>query len=267
MQVDSGRQTRSQPHAPSPVRTARYVSSTDWNPLPAIVAAMAILAVAFFTAYAIVVGYDRLVGLGGARGYLPGEFERLVTIHQVIHQATFDGTIIILTLIAARYLGSRAIDTLALRPPPAGVRVYLTSLLILAAAAAVWFGVFLALLPQEVIRDIVPYRVVMARELSWLMALIYCLLAPVAEELLFRGFLFPALMKSRAGFYGAAIVTSAAWAGLHFERSTLGIVQLFAFGMLLCWLLVKSGSLRIPILCHVVFNLSLSFIVIILRLP
>ncbi|KUO56547.1 MAG: hypothetical protein APF80_06685 [Alphaproteobacteria bacterium BRH_c36] len=262
MQEERQRQSHPLANAPPTVQPAPYAPLTNWSPLATIAAAAAILAISLLTAYAGVGVYDWLVGLGTARAYLAGEFERLVAIRTAVHQTAIDVTIIVLTFMAAGFFGSRPLDTLALRPPQAGVGAYWTSLLTVCAAAALWFGVLLSVYPQEVIRDVAPYRELMARELNWLMPPIYCLLAPVAEELLFRGFLFSALMKSRAGFYGAAIITSAFWAGLHFERSPLGIVQLFAFGMLLSWLLVKTGSLRIPILCHVLFNVGLSIIVI-----
>lgn len=96
---------------------------------------------------------------------------------------------------------------------------------------------------------------------------ILCLLAPVAEELLFRGFLLSALAKSRLGLAGAALVTSAAWTALHVNRTSLALVQIFLSGLLLSALLARTGSLRIPILCHVLFNLGVSFVVIVLGLP
>jgi membrane protease YdiL (CAAX protease family) len=80
-------------------------------------------------------------------------------------------------------------------------------------------------------------------------------------------FLFPALAKSRLGFAGAAIIVSAAWTSLHVDRTNLALAQLFAAGPLLTWMLVRTGSLRVPILCHVLFNSGVSFAVIVLGIP
>ena len=50
--------------------------------------------------------------------------------------------------------------------------------------------------------------------LFWL-AFPACIGAPLAEELVFRGQLFAALARSRAGFSGATLITSALWSLLH----------------------------------------------------
>jgi membrane protease YdiL (CAAX protease family) len=66
---------------------------------------------------------------------------------------------------------------------------------------------------------------------------------------------------------GAAIIVSAAWTSLHVDRPNLAVAQLFAAGLLLSWMLVRTGSLRVPILCHVLFNTGVSFMVIVLGIP
>ena len=82
-----------------------------------------------------------------------------------------------------------------------------------------------------------------------LVALMLVLVAPVAEELLFRGFLLHTL-ASRWGFRRAAWVTAAVFAVLH--ANLLGI---FVFGLVLTVLYVKFRSLLVPMLCHAVNNL------------
>ena len=90
----------------------------------------------------------------------------------------------------------------------------------------------------------------------WLAVLVIGLGAPVMEELLFRGFLFPALAQTRIGLIGAAVSTSAGWAALHAGYSSLGLIEVFAVGLYFSWLLVRTGSLRVPMFCHAAYNLA-----------
>jgi hypothetical protein len=86
--------------------------------------------------------------------------------------------------------------------------------------------------------------------------------APLSEELLFRGFLLSALAQSRTGFWWAAIVSSALWTALHVGYSAVGILEVFVIGLFFSWLLWRTGSLRVAIFCHAVYN---SLIVLALR--
>lgn len=79
--------------------------------------------------------------------------------------------------------------------------------------------------------------------------------APLAEELVFRGQIFAALAQTPLGLSGASLITSALWAGTHAPTQSLHVVGLlFLMGLLLCWLLVRYGSLWVTIACHSVWN-------------
>lgn len=79
--------------------------------------------------------------------------------------------------------------------------------------------------------------------------------APLAEELIFRGQIFAALALTPLGTSGASLVTSALWAVTHAPTQSLHVVGLlFLMGLLLCWLLVRFGSLWVTIACHAVWN-------------
>jgi membrane protease YdiL (CAAX protease family) len=80
-------------------------------------------------------------------------------------------------------------------------------------------------------------------------------LAPLWEELTFRGFLLPALAQTRLGFWGAALLSNAAWASLHFNYSIAGLVSVFTAGLVLSWLLWRTGSIRVPIAAHAIANI------------
>jgi len=247
--------------------TFLFKPQSPWSPVAAAAATLAIVAAAPLVAYVAARGYAWIAGLGQPGGFAPGVIEARLVTHEAVYVAVLNLTMIGLTLLAARRYGASAARVLALGPPPDGMRAYLAGMLIAAAATALWFGVLLTGWSDAVLEDIRPYTDLMQRERSWLMPPILCLLAPVAEELLFRGFLLSALAKSRLGLAGAALVTSAAWTALHVNRTSLALVQIFLSGLLLSALLARTGSLRIPILCHVLFNLGVSFVVIVLGLP
>lgn len=85
-----------------------------------------------------------------------------------------------------------------------------------------------------------------------LFVLIAVVLAPVGEELVFRGTLLPWLrtwMSDRA-----AIVVSAAAFGAGHLYYGVGAVQTFVYGIVLGWARVHTGRLRAPIGIHMSIN-------------
>ena len=81
------------------------------------------------------------------------------------------------------------------------------------------------------------------------------IVAPIAEELMFRGFLYRGLAASRLGISGAILVTSLLWAGLHTDRTWLGFADILFSGIVLGWLRWRSGSTLTPIAVHGVNNI------------
>lgn len=75
--------------------------------------------------------------------------------------------------------------------------------------------------------------------------------APVAEEVLFRGYLLQKIRK-RAPLWVAIFVTSLTFAIVHFAWN-VGI-DVFVLSVVLCILRVVSGSLWAPILLHMIKN-------------
>jgi len=79
--------------------------------------------------------------------------------------------------------------------------------------------------------------------------------APVAEELLFRGYLFAALAPSRVGKFGAVIITAALWAVAHAGPAPWPIVgAIFMMGLVLGFVLLRFGSLWVTIVLHAMWN-------------
>jgi membrane protease YdiL (CAAX protease family) len=84
---------------------------------------------------------------------------------------------------------------------------------------------------------------------------------PIAEELIFRGPAFAALVRSPLGRWGAVLISSAAWAMVHLTAPWLFIAVIFMMGLILGTMLLRFGSLWVTILCHCLWNaLSTSLI-------
>lgn len=89
-------------------------------------------------------------------------------------------------------------------------------------------------------------------------AILVTVIAPVAEEFFFRGFLFPALRGS-FGLWPAAILTGVIFGGVHAGSSPAEFLPpLMVLGFALCLLYQQTGSLYPCIAVHCVNN-SIAF--------
>lgn len=79
-----------------------------------------------------------------------------------------------------------------------------------------------------------------------------CLLAPLAEEILYRGILFRSC-RNRLGVVPAALVSSAVFAALHFYDG-YGLVSVGVFGFSCALLYSGTGSLVTVIALHMLYN-------------
>ncbi|MBO5941491.1 MAG: CPBP family intramembrane metalloprotease [Kiritimatiellae bacterium] len=93
-------------------------------------------------------------------------------------------------------------------------------------------------------------------------ALVAVVIAPVAEELLFRMGLFNfttwcirrwSKVGKSAFPLGSAIISGAVFAAVHFHVPTF--LPLWFLGVVFAWLYWKSGTVKSPLLCHLLFNL------------
>lgn len=82
------------------------------------------------------------------------------------------------------------------------------------------------------------------------------LLAPLAEELLFRGFAISGFCGSRFSSAVAVPVSAVFWASAHSEESWVDYIALFVLGCVLGVLRVKSRSTLPPLSLHMVSNLG-----------
>jgi len=89
---------------------------------------------------------------------------------------------------------------------------------------------------------------------AWLAVLLLVVLAPLSEELLFRGFIFGGLAPSVVGPIGAIVLSSAIFAVIHVQYSWLIMTQIFIYGCVFGVVRWRSGSLWPPMIAHGLIN-------------
>ena len=91
------------------------------------------------------------------------------------------------------------------------------------------------------------------------------IMAPVFEEVFFRGFMFAGLERSRLGGVGAIVLTALAWAVIHLQYDLYGIATIFVLGLLLGAVRLKTGSVLLTIGLHTTINLIASLELVLLN--
>jgi CAAX protease family protein len=90
--------------------------------------------------------------------------------------------------------------------------------------------------------------------------LVIALVAPVTEELFFRGFVFAGL-RSRWPLWPSAVAVGLIFGIVHAPTGLTAVVPLAGLGVALCWLYNRTGSLWPCVTAHVVNN-SLALLVV-----
>ncbi len=228
----------------APEAAASYAAHSPWSASAALLLTIAIILASIAGAVAAITGVDRLDLATHDRAMV------LMAVNQVI--------MITLTVLAARARGADIKAVLALTPPRRGLLdVALGLLLILAVLAAVNL-VAVLLLGHDPLADLRQFASIFKGP-HWLMALLVVGVgAPLSEELLFRGFLQTSLTRSPLGFAGGALVATVIWTALHAGYSVVGMTEVALIGALLSFLLWRTGSLWVCILCHGLYNSGLA---------
>ena len=100
-------------------------------------------------------------------------------------------------------------------------------------------------------------------KLLLILTVLVTFLGPVAEELFFRGFAYPAIRK-RLGVRNAVIIVSAVFAMLH--MNVVAFFPILGLGVLLAYLYEKTGSLIPSISVHVIHNSAVVFLAYIYKI-
>lgn len=228
---------------------------SGWGPLSASLATLLI----FVMAQAIGAGVLYLTLLARGSGLAP-EAGTLPTLSGGIDLGVLLGSqagIVALAWLAAGRAGLGPAAHLRLVPPAGGNIAYLWAIVALLPILAIVNALAWTLRPEDALRDF-RFFIGIARSSEPLLPFIAIAIgAPLAEELLFRGFLLTALASGRLGFVRAAIVVTIAWTLLHWGYSPVGLAEVAVIGLYLAWTLWRTGSLLVPLFCHALYNASL----------
>lgn len=116
---------------------------------------------------------------------------------------------------------------------------------VLIEAMSVWLG----LEPMSFVDEIMP-----TAHPLWLLVVAMVVVAPIYEEVMFRGFMWVGLAKSQLGFWGASVLTSLVFALIHGQYTHVELVAIVALAMVFSYARAKSGSLFLPITLHIINN-------------
>ncbi len=79
-------------------------------------------------------------------------------------------------------------------------------------------------------------------------------MAPLIEEVVFRGFLLKGFSKTFMGAEGAVALTSLLWAVMHLQYEFAYVTVIFMIGLVFGYARIKTGSLFVPMTMHMVMN-------------
>ncbi len=94
---------------------------------------------------------------------------------------------------------------------------------------------------------------------AYLMAAFGVSVAPLVEELFFRGFLYPVLAR-RLGVAAGVVITAGSFALIHesqLARAWGPLLLLFVVGLILTLVRARTGSVAASFLIHVAYNVTL----------
>jgi CAAX protease family protein len=219
-----------------------------WAPWTAFVALIAAFGVALFGA----------IVMGIIAAALGADFDNPPPVVNLIATLVQDAALVGSAILFARMAGPTRPSDFGLRPPR--TRRAAAGWLLLAWGVFIAFSaVWVALLGiQE--RDELPKELGVDEGPGALIAVAFLVtvVAPVAEEVFFRGYFFGAL-RNWHGLWPAAVITGLVFGGIHGGSSPIGFLVPLAFlGFVLCLLYARTGSLYPCIVLHSLNN-SIAF--------
>ncbi len=122
-------------------------------------------------------------------------------------------------------------------------------LMILSSVFNLFYGLFLALFGLRAQVDLVP--IFAELDSPWWLLAGGVIVAPVAEEVFFRGFVFAGL-RQRYDWRKAALISSALFAVIHVTPTAM--IPIFILGLIFAYLYHRSNSIWPAVLMHVSTN-------------
>jgi len=227
----------------------RYRAETPWGPIEA--SALTLIAAAAPTFIALPIIIFLLAGSGGLEtGAQQLSLSSPLLLGAMV--ATQLASIGLIWLLAGR--ANMRPDTLQFRQPPLSLAGCLGAGLLIVAATSV---LELALYYSGKFDPFGETRMLLDglnSDYWWAMLIAAVVLAPIWEELAFRGFLLTALAKTRLGIVGGGLITNTAWTAMHMQYSAAGMASVFLAGLVLTWIMWRTSSIRACIVAHGVVN-------------
>jgi membrane protease YdiL (CAAX protease family) len=90
----------------------------------------------------------------------------------------------------------------------------------------------------------------------WLLALAFCVAAPITEEFFARGFLYRGWSETVLRPIGAILLSSLAWTLLHLQYDWFFLGEVFSIGLWLGYLRYRSNSIWLTVIVHGCNNLA-----------
>jgi hypothetical protein len=90
----------------------------------------------------------------------------------------------------------------------------------------------------------------------WLLALAFCVAAPITEELFARGFLYRGWSESFLRVPGAIFLSSLVWTGMHLQYDRFFFGEVFCIGLWFGYIRYRSNSIWLTIVLHGLNNLG-----------
>lgn len=183
------------------------------------------------------------------------------TLVLLVGMLTAQITMVALTVVLVRRWIGSPLPVMALARPAGGFAVYTGYFMVMLAAIVAYNAVLVLAFGHDPLTDLRSFAPMIQSPWWPLAFLAIGIGAPVSEEVLFRGFLLPVLAKTKIGFWGAALVATILWTALHAGYSAAGIVEVLLIGLMFAFMLRQTGSLRVPMVCHAVYNSALALAV------
>ncbi len=228
----------------------RYVPETPWSPLPALfMTALIALAPGFAGIAVVAFAMPKMAPDDGGQAFMS-----LATWQGIAFAAGVQLLSLSLVWIIAGRGGQRA-PVLRMTGERFSPAFYAIAALLLIVTTGVLEFILYKSFAIDIFADTAWLREGLTSPTALGTFVIAVILAPLWEELTFRGFLLSALAKTRLGFWGAALISNILWASLHGMYSWAGLVSVFVAGLILSWLVWRTGSVKPAIITHAIGNL------------
>ena len=213
---------------------------------------------------------SQLVGVYLAGKVLLADSKNL-TIGDIFYLGSNNGTIVsvsiivslliltVLSVVIIRIRRGNSRHYLALKPFSLALGIGMFGLLLLFMIASQALTYWLDKAPSDFVDPL--YQSVSS---VWLLVLAMVIIAPIYEELVFRGLLWKAISEQFAeqsskqsdakGVIIASVLTSLIFAVIHLQYGLYEISTIVVLALIFCYARYKSGSLLLPILLHIINN-------------